>query len=224
MRGMKENKGMKRIIVLNASQSKRACSRRLVDMVVDYIHTKGKTCVTSFGDVTDALWNYEDVGEVDFSILYFDLKKLNYKGCIDCGYCKKHRACMIRDDIKYMYRYFDEMDYLILATPVYFDSTPAKLKSLIDRTQAIYHSKYTLMHSLIDRSKKRLAMNIIIGGEKEHENQFLGTKLVLDYFYRSVNTKVHSHTTIANTDHYDPNDDSQVLEILKKRVDELLDC
>lgn len=213
---------MKKIIVINASQSKRACARRLVDSMVEYIKTKGNVAVTSFGDVTDAQWNYEDVGEVDYSILYFDLKKLTFKGCIDCSYCKKHRGCMLRDDIKYMYRYFDEMDYLILASPVYFDSTPSKLKALVDRTQAIYHSKFTLMNSMIDRRKKRFAMNILVGGEKPRENQFLGSRLVLDYFYRSVNTKVDSYTEFSDTDVYDPNEDSSAIEELRKKVDELL--
>lgn len=214
---------MKRILVLNGSQSKRALVRRLVDSLVEHIKTKASTAVTNFGDVTDATWNYEDAGDVEYSILYFDLKKLTYKGCIDCNYCTKHRGCMLRDDIKYMYRYFDEADFVILGTPIYFGGTPSKLKALIDRTQAIYHSKYTLKDSLIDRDKKRFALNILAGGEPPTEHQFTGMKNEIEYFYRAINTTSHSYTEISNSDVYDPNEDESFKEDLFRKLDELLE-
>lgn len=214
---------MKKVLVLNASQSKRALVRRLVDTLVAHIGQKGSCAITNFGDVTDATWNYEDVGDLEFSILYFDLKKLTYKGCIDCNYCMKHRGCMLRDDIKYMYRYFDEADFVILGTPIYFGGSPSKLKALIDRTQAIYHSKYTLHDSLIDRSKERRALTILAGGEMPSEYQFVGTKREIGYFYRAINTKEFWRTEISDSDHYDPNEDEQFKSQLIQKLDEMLE-
>lgn len=214
---------MKKILVLNASQSKRALVRRLVDDLVEHLAQKVPTAVTSFGDVTDGGWNYEDAGEVQQSILYFDLKKLTYKGCIDCNYCTKHKGCMLRDDIKYMYRYFDEADIVILGSPIYFGGTPSKLKALVDRTQAIYHSKYTLKDSMIDRNKKRYAFNILAGGEPPSDHQFMGIKKELEYFYRAINTTVHSYTEISNSDEYDPNEDETFKAELIRKLDEMMD-
>lgn len=213
---------MKKVIVINGSQSKRGCSRSLVDKVVEYIQSKYNAPVKQFKETVDASWNYEDAGDVDYSILYFDLKKLTYKGCIDCGYCEKHKGCMLRDDIKYMYRYFDEADYVIFCSPVYFDGTPAHVKGFIDRTQAIYHSKYTLMDSLIDRSKKRFAMNILVGGEIHRDSQFVGIRNVLEYYYRAINTTPISYVEISNTDRENPFENEALMAQIIANAEELL--
>lgn len=214
---------MKKIIVLNASQSKTATVRRMVDFLVDSISTKGKTNVQNFLDDTSGEWNYEDALDVDFSILYFDLKKLTYKGCIDCGFCKKHKRCMLKDDIKFMYRYFDEADYILLASPLYFGGAPSKLKALIDRCQAIYHSKYTLFDSMIDTTKKRKAFNILMGGEKYRDDLFFAMKHELKYFYMSINAPIQSYIEIGNTDISDPNEDENLKKDLLQKFHSFLD-
>lgn len=214
---------MKKILVLNASQSKRGATRKVIDGVVDYISQKGNTKVVSFADITDAKWNFDDFGNVDNGIIYFDLKKLVYKGCIDCGYCKKHRGCMLRDDIKFMYKYFDDADYIILASPIYFGGTPSKLKALIDRFQAVYHSKYTIGDSLIDKNKKRLGINILLGGEEYREDLFFAMKNELSYFYRSVNTQIFDNIEVGNTDNYEPFDDEKFMAKVYDKVDKFLE-
>ncbi len=213
---------MKKILVLNASQSKRAVTRRLLDFAIEKIASHGSMVQTSFADAVDGQWNYEDVGEADYSVLYFDLKKLTYKGCIDCGFCSKHRRCMLKDDIKWMYRYFDEADYVITASPIYFGGTPSKFKALIDRMQAVFHSKYTLMDSLISRDKNRFAINILTGGEPVSETQFAGIKGELKYFYKSINTEELQDILLSDTDRVDPNEEQDVLAQIEFAIEELL--
>lgn len=198
---------MKKVLVLNASQSKIGTTRVIVDFLVSGIERLGRINVQNFLEDTSGDWNYEDAGAVDYSILYFDLKKLTYKGCIDCGFCKKNKRCMLKDDIKFMYRYFDEADYIILGSPIYFGGTPSKLKALIDRCQAIYHSKYTLKDSMIDITKKRKAFNVLVGGEEYRENLFFAMKHELGYFYKSINADDVVYFEIGDTDRVDPNED-----------------
>ena len=171
---------------------------------------------TSFADAVDGSWSYEQDDAADYSVLFFDLKRLTYKGCIDCGYCSKHRGCMLRDDIKWMYRYFDEADYVITAAPIYFGGTPSKFKALIDRMQAVFHSKYTLMDPLIRREKNRYAINILIGGEPKSETQFYGIKGELRYFYKSINTQELIDLQFSDTDRIDPNEDEAALHRIER--------
>ncbi len=211
---------MKNILVINASQSKIGTARGMADFVIEYITKKYGAVTTDFSDKVDGTWGYDDIlnDEISpkYSILQFDLKKLTYKGCIDCGFCKKHRRCMLKDDIKYMYRYFDEADYIILASPVYFGGAPSKLKALIDRMQAVFHSKYTHKNSLIDQNKKRYALNILAGGEKYRENLFSAFKTELEYFYMAVNTDIKSYLEFGDTDNVNPN----LLPLTQKKLAE----
>lgn len=213
---------MKKIIVLNASQSKVGNVRAMIDMLVAFLGENNKVNVQNFLDDTSGEWNYEDNGDCDYSVLYFDLKKLTYKGCIDCGFCKKHKRCMLKDDIKFMYRYFDEADYILLGSPIYFGGTPSKLKALIDRCQAIYHSKYTLKDSMIDVNKKRKALNILMGGEVLREDLFFAMKHELGYFYKSINAGEVEYIEIGDTDNINPNEDEELKKSILDRFNKFL--
>ena len=73
-----------------------------------------------------------------------------------------------------MYEMFDKAKGVIVINPVNFDCITAKLKTLVDRTQAIYASKYILKKPSIDRNKKRIGMYIAVGGSTNYETQFMG--------------------------------------------------
>lgn len=63
-------------------------------------------------------------------------KEINY--CTGCGVCNTTHRCIIKDD---MAEILDEMvnaDVIVLATPVYFYSMAAQMKTLIDRTVPRY--------------------------------------------------------------------------------------
>ena len=213
---------MKNILVLNASQNKVGNVRKMIDEIIENLGVEFKLNIQNFLDDTSGEWNYDDLGECDYSILYFDLKKLTYKGCIDCGFCKKHKRCMLKDDIKFMYRYFDEADYILLGSPIYFGGTPSKLKALIDRCQAIYHSKYTLNDSMIDVTKRRKAFNILMGGEEYREDLFFAMKHELKYFYKSINALETEYVEIGNTDIFNPNEDEELKQNILNRFKNFL--
>lgn len=63
-------------------------------------------------------------------------KEINY--CTGCGVCNTTHRCVIKDD---MAEILDEMvnaDVIVPATPVYFYSMAAQMKTLIDRTVPRY--------------------------------------------------------------------------------------
>ena len=118
-----------------------------------------------------------------------NIGKMNINYCNACGYCDKTGICCIKDDMTDLYSKINESRGSIVISPVYFDCVPAKLKTLIDRTQAFYASKYVLKKPTIDRDKYRTGMYIAVGGSKPYPSQFTGGNIVIDFFFRCINTK-----------------------------------
>ena len=57
--------------------------------------------------------------------------------CIGCYFCKKHGGrCALNDDMGEVLQKIIDADVLVLASPVYFYSVCAQLKTVIDRTMA----------------------------------------------------------------------------------------
>lgn len=55
--------------------------------------------------------------------------------CRDCRYCLSHPGCAVKDEMQDLYPAIEGCDNLIIASPLYFHSVPAPLKTIIDRLQ-----------------------------------------------------------------------------------------
>lgn len=72
------------------------------------------------------------------------LRELNIDDCIGCGACQKNGGhCFRKDDMQQIYNAMLQADVIVFASPVYFYSWTALMKTVIDRTFAIEKS---LMH------------------------------------------------------------------------------
>jgi multimeric flavodoxin WrbA len=63
-------------------------------------------------------------------------KKIGY--CRGCWACQKNQKCIQKDDAAEILDKMIEADVIVMATPVYFYSMDAQMKTLIDRTCARY--------------------------------------------------------------------------------------
>ncbi|MGN0610570.1 MAG: flavodoxin family protein [Ruminiclostridium sp.] len=63
-------------------------------------------------------------------------KKVNY--CLGCGVCNSTHKCIQHDDMADILDKMVKADVIVLATPVYFYTMNAQLKTLIDRTVPRY--------------------------------------------------------------------------------------
>ncbi len=61
-------------------------------------------------------------------------KKINY--CYACDACRNTGICIHKDDMAEILEKMDAADVLVMATPVYFFSIDAQMKTVIDRTYA----------------------------------------------------------------------------------------
>ena len=138
--------------------------------------------------------------ERNISSKIFNIYDMNIEYCNACGFCERTGYCRIKDEMTPMYEIFNKSKGTIVVSPVYFDSVTAKLKTLVDRTQAFYASKYILKKPSIDRSKKRIGMYIAVGGANPYDTQFKGGQIVMDFFFKSINTKLMYNLYLNNTD------------------------
>ncbi len=136
--------------------------------------------------------------EVEITKLY--IRDLDISHCIGCGYCEKKGDCFMRDDMDILYKAFDETDGVVIASPIFFNSVTSYLKTMIDRCQIFWASKYVLKESSIDRDKKRFGYFLSVAGAKEEHADFNSAKAVIEYLYRSINTKFIGETFVADTD------------------------
>ncbi len=78
----------------------------------------------------------QDAGNVAEKIFLRD-NKIGY--CIACDYCQKNSGvCTQKDDMAEILEKMIAAEVIVLATPVYFYSMDAQMKTLIDRTVARY--------------------------------------------------------------------------------------
>ncbi|WP_297132918.1 flavodoxin family protein [Terrisporobacter sp.] len=139
-----------------------------------------------------------ELNSIEYELL--NLYDMDIDYCNACGFCDKKGYCRIKDDMTPIYKDFDNSKGTIVVSPTYFRSVSTKVKTLVDRTQAIYSSKYILKKPSIDTKKDRRGMYIAVGGEPPHEIQFLGGQLVMDIFFKCINTKLNYNIYMSNSD------------------------
>ena len=68
----------------------------------------------------------------------FHLYELNYKGCVSCFGCKtkdgkSYGRCAMQDDLTPILKTIDEVDGIILASPIYFGTVTGEMRSFMER-------------------------------------------------------------------------------------------
>ncbi|CEK39333.1 flavodoxin family protein [Paraclostridium sordellii] len=181
-------------------------------LIINGSPRKNKNCFNMINEITKEL--------IDSKISYkvFDIYDMNIEYCTACGFCEKTGYCKFRDDMTSMYDMFDKAKGTIVVSPVHFDCISAKVKTVVDRTQAIYASKYILNKPSIDRNKKRIGMYIAVGGSSPYQSQFKGGQIVMDFFFKSINTKLMYNYYLNNSDKVAFIENNKAIKDLKKYI------
>lgn len=89
--------------------------------------------------------------EKNHSITKVYLGNMQLEGCRGCGVCqRKGNRCAVQDDMQLLYPLFAACDTLVMASPLYFWTITARLKSFVERLYAIsvkdkYPAKETVL-------------------------------------------------------------------------------
>ncbi len=92
------------------------------------------------------------------------LNELHIRPCQECGGCAKTGQCVIKDDMQHINEKLAMLDGLVIASPIFFSSVSAQLKTMIDRAQCRWVAKYCLGKSEV--SPKRPGIFICVRGQE----------------------------------------------------------
>ncbi|WP_110943106.1 flavodoxin family protein [Inediibacterium massiliense] len=163
---------------------------------------------------TDTLLNkaIEGMKENDIEVEKVALVDLQIHPCTACGACEKTGFCIIKDDMSKLYKKFDEADIVIIASPIYFNSISSLTKIMVDRCQMFWSSKYVLNQPSINQNKKRRGVFIATCGSIQKGQEFLGATLVMDLFFKAINTKYMYNLLAQDTDQVFTGDRPKLLQ------------
>lgn len=182
-------------------------------LIINGSPRRSKNCNKIIEDITNKL----DENKLNYEVL--NIYKMNIDYCTACGYCERTGKCIIKDEMTPLYEEFDKSIGTIVVSPMFFQSISTKIKTVVDRTQAFYSSKYILKKPSIDTQKERRGMFIAVGGQPKYENQFLGGQLVMDLFFKCINTKLISNVYMSNSDKVPYNENKEFQKELNDKVD-----
>ena len=105
---------MKKILVIMSAGTKRGNTDRLIDAYIKGLVERGHSVTKVY------------------------LGSMRIEGCRGCGVCQRlAHQCAVRDGMQDIYPLFAECDTVVMASPLYFWTITAQLKSFIDRLYAI---------------------------------------------------------------------------------------
>ncbi len=168
------------------------------------------------------------VSDLGADVEILDIPRMNVRPCIGCGYCEKKGVCVIDDDdmATGIYAKLRQAEVVVAASPIFFYSVTAQLKTMIDRSQAFWSRKYRF--KLADPlSSTRKGFCLSMGGSSG-KNLFTCVRLVTNYFFDAIQAVPSGSLTYPNIENRDdfnalPNLQTDITEAAKNLILPLLE-
>lgn len=128
--------------------------------------------------------------------------RINAEPCIGCGYCEQKGMCVFADDdmSTQLYGLLRRSDAVVLASPVYFYTFPARIKAIIDRSQTLWSRKYRFRVEDPLRPWRRGYMLSL--GATKGKNLFDGMSLTARYFFDALGAEFADTLTYRRIEQY----------------------
>ncbi len=126
----------------------------------------------------------EAAEELGANTISIDVPGKNISPCLACGNCERNGFCVIDDDMQEIYPLLRKADMVVMATPVFFYGPTAQMKTLIDRSQALWARRYT--YKLADPGQRWRRGFMLSLGATKGKNLFEGISLEAKYFFDAV--------------------------------------
>jgi len=89
--------------------------------------------------------------------------------CRNCGYCKTHAGCAIRDRMDEVYRYYGDCDNLVIASPVWFMTLTGTAIDIASRFQTYWEAVQSRGEKLSEKNGVIILTGGIEGSEAPAE-------------------------------------------------------
>lgn len=148
------------------------------------------------------------------------LRNMKITPCIACEGCMKTGECAVPDDMTVVYQKIKEAQFIVVATPIYFNSVSSWLKIMIDRCQVYWSKKFVLN----DRKgyKDKDGVLLCTAGVKHTEESLVAAVKVVDLFFKAVDSVFCDTLWIDETDKIPANEQKEkLMEIQAKALEHL---
>jgi len=166
----------------------------------------------------------KEVSESGAQTLTVNVSEKNIVPCLGCGACEKTGFCVTKgDDMTLeLFPLFRKAELIVMATPIYFYSTPSQLKAVIDRAQTLWSRKYRLL--LNDPGSKTRLGFMLAQGATKGQNLFDAVGLTAKYFFDAVDASYSGKLAYRHIENPgDMEKNPTVLKDVKESVSSLLD-
>ena len=142
-------------------------------------------------------------GEVHFVQTYYD----DISPCIDCRYCWSNNSCSINDEMQTVYKLLNEVDNVILASPIHFSALTGKLLSFASRLQLFYAARRIRKDNEFSLKKKKGVLILTGGGDGSPEPAINRANII----FRQINIESIGTVLSLRTDDIPANKDLEAL-------------
>jgi len=109
-----------------------------------------------------------------------------YGPCVDCRWCWKNKGCVIQDDMQDIYQLLDEVDNVILSSPLYFSELTGGLLSFASRFQTFFVERVLKEDGEFNLRSKNGALILVGGGDTRDLERSINTAKTI---FRHINTE-----------------------------------
>ncbi len=146
----------------------------------------------------------EPLREAGCTVTKIHVSDLNIHHCTGCEACQETGSCVLRDDMTRMYEALDQSDWVVLVSPMYFNSVSGILKVLIDRCQVYWSRKFVLKRPPIKAGRRGFLL--MSAGIRQTPENLTGPKRVADFFFKAQDIIFTDMLCLDRTDKADAAD------------------
>ena len=144
-------------------------------------------------------------GEVRIINTYYD----DISPCLDCRHCWSNTGCSINDVMQEVYKLLNEVDNVILASPIYFSELTGGLLNFASRLQLFYVSRCIRKDNEFNLKVKNGVLIISAGGDSKNlEERAIESANII---FRHMNTKLIGSACTLNTNNISAKEDIEAL-------------
>lgn len=138
----------------------------------------------------------EIAGELEGEYKIVEAYSCNISPCVDCRFCKTGSDCAIDDEMQEIYKYIEECDNILIASPIYFSELTGKLLDIGSRLQKYFCARYFRHENPLPKPKRGAA--VLVGGSSKDMNKAWDTSKIL--LHQMNCTQIHKALCCSNTD------------------------
>jgi multimeric flavodoxin WrbA len=142
-------------------------------------------------------------GEVKVVHTYYDA----ISPCMDCRYCWENDGCSIQDEMQEVYKLLDEVDNVVVASPLYFYELTGSLLSFASRLQCFFVKRCIRKDSSFQLKKKNAVLVITGGGDGSTEPAVNRANII----FRHINAQSIGTVLSLRTNDIPANEDREAM-------------